>query len=198
MLPEVGDTRADQRDALVDVEQRPLLRVVQDTDDEPIEEAGGTLGDVEMRVRHRVERAGKDRHSRHASASLQEGEHRFPEPPLPGGGQPRDLGRLGAPEVLDHDRCGGRQMRHEGAKRRHDSTHLVRWIQHRDVPLAFGGSEKALDVQLVDRSAPVQPRPLEVRAQCLDGAPVALDEVDVLSPARQRLDPDRPAARVEV
>ena len=54
---------AQERDALVDGEQRPaaLVRRQRHGDDDLVEDAGGALDDVEVAVRHRVERPGAQR-----------------------------------------------------------------------------------------------------------------------------------------
>jgi hypothetical protein len=66
------DDVADHRDALLDGEERRLLRVVQHGHDDAVERAQAALEDADVSVRDRVERAGIDRdaHVRVARSSV--------------------------------------------------------------------------------------------------------------------------------
>ena len=131
----------------------------------------GALRDVEVGVRHRVERAGEDRHSRHASPASRKVSIVSPKRRWRTGRRPPTSGGSVRQKCLITTDAPGSQVRHQGAKRRHDSTHLVRRIEHARSHGPVRRREEPLDVQLVDRGVwPARSRALEVRAQRLVSA----------------------------
>ena len=196
---EVGHRPHDQIDPLLDAEERRLLRIVEHADHEPVEQARCASRHVEMGVRHRVERAGKDRHPRHRPAASRKLSIVSPNLRWRTGSRPATSGDLGSPEVLDHHHRVGSQVRLEGAKRRHDSTHLVRRIEEGEVPRpAAGRGKEPFDVASARPWRVGQVRPLQVGAQRGERRTRLLHERRVGGAPRQCLDADRAAAGVEV